>query len=148
MKMTHVRLLVTDFPGSFRFYRDVMGFPVHWGNEQGGYASFHVGQGESFMLAIFPRAEMAAAVGAAHLPVQAGCQDRAALIVQTGDVDAMAGELRARGADVSAPQDRPDWGIRVAYLRDPDGNLIELFSDLPRSEWSPELLDADRNQGG
>jgi catechol 2,3-dioxygenase-like lactoylglutathione lyase family enzyme len=36
-------------------------------------------------------------------------------------------ELRSRGAPVSAePADREDWGIRVGYIRDPDGNLIEL----------------------
>jgi hypothetical protein len=31
------------------------------------------------------------------------------------------------GAPVSAePADRSDWGIRVGYVRDPDGTLIEL----------------------
>ena len=28
------------------------------------------------------------------------------------------------------PTDRPDWGIRVAYVRDPDGTLIGLFRSL------------------
>ena len=31
MKLTHVRLLVTDFPACFRFYRDVMGLTATWG---------------------------------------------------------------------------------------------------------------------
>lgn len=25
----------------------------------------------------------------------------------------------------------PDWGIRTAHLRDPDGNLIEINQPLP-----------------
>ena len=35
MKLTHVRLLVNDFDACFRFYRDVMGFQVQWGDEGG-----------------------------------------------------------------------------------------------------------------
>lgn len=30
------------------------------------------------------------------------------------------------------PADRSDWGIRVGYVRDPDGNLIELNQPLPQ----------------
>ena len=33
-----------------------------------------------------------------------------------------------------APVDQPEWGGRVAYLRDPSGNLIELFQSLPQQE--------------
>lgn len=147
MKVTHVRLLVADFRACFHFYRDVMGFDVHWGNIDGGYASFLVGQGESFLLSIFDRGAMAEVVGTAHLPPRVMCQDASMLIVQAEDVDTAVSELHKRGArDVSEPQDHPDWGIRSVYLRDPDGYLIELFSDMPRSEWSPELLEADANQ--
>ena len=113
MKVTHIRLLVTDFRASFRFYRDVLGFDVHWGNENGSYASFWVGQGESFILAIFDRAEMAEVVETAHLPARAECQDTSMLIVRVEDVNAAVRELHARGAvDISAPQDHPGWGIR------------------------------------
>jgi hypothetical protein len=27
---------------------------------------------------------------------------------------------------------REAWGIRAAHLRDPDGNLVEIFSPLPQ----------------
>jgi hypothetical protein len=50
--------------------------------------------------------------------------------------------LKARGAQFVADlTDRPDWGIRTAHLRDPDGNLIELNSPLPREQWADELAD-------
>ena len=35
---------------------------------------------------------------------------------------------------VRTPVDKPDWGGRVAFLRDPSGNLIELFQSLPQQE--------------
>jgi catechol 2,3-dioxygenase-like lactoylglutathione lyase family enzyme len=148
MKITHVRLLVADFPACFRFYRDVMAFNVHWGNIDGDYASFLVGQGESFMLAIFDREAMAEVAGTTHLTTAyADGQDTSMLIVRAEDVDAAVRELHERGAnEIIAPQDHPEWGIRSAYLRDPDGYLIELYSDMPRSEWSPELLEADASQ--
>ncbi|MCU1463062.1 MAG: Glyoxalase/bleomycin resistance protein/dioxygenase [Acidimicrobiales bacterium] len=42
------------------------------------------------------------------------------------DVDAAYAELLAAGATPAvAPADRP-WGQRTAYVRDPDGHLVEL----------------------
>jgi catechol 2,3-dioxygenase-like lactoylglutathione lyase family enzyme len=40
---------------------------------------------------------------------------------------------RLGDAIVQEPVDQPEWGSRVAYLRDPDGNLIELFQSIPTS---------------
>ena len=33
-----------------------------------------------------------------------------------------------------APVDQPEWGGRVAYLRDPDGNLLEVNQVDPDRE--------------
>ena len=125
MKLTYVRLLVDDFGSCFRFYRDVMGFRATFGDEESGYADFDAGADVS--LALFVRHEQTDQVGA---PAEAS-GDKVALIFQVDDVDAAIEELRGRGARVSAePADRSDWGIRVAYVRDPDGNLIELNREL------------------
>lgn len=48
------------------------------------------------------------------------------------DVDVAFRELVNRGATpVVEPETRP-WGQRTAYVRDPDGHLVELAQDLPR----------------
>jgi lactoylglutathione lyase len=123
MRLTHVRLLVEDVAACTRFYRDVTGFEV--GAEYGDYVEFRAGDA---ILALFPRTAMAEAVG--FDPLAAG--DRVALILRVDDVDAAVAEVRERGAPVVAEaQDRPDWGLRVAHLRDPDGNLLELYHDIP-----------------
>ena len=44
----HMRLLVDDYTGCFRFYRDVMGFGVTFGDETSNYADFSVGAGSGF----------------------------------------------------------------------------------------------------
>ena len=126
MELTHVRLLVDDFEGCLRFYRDTMRLEL--AAQYGDYVEFRAG---GALLALFPRTAMAEAVG--FDPLAAG--DRVALVFHVGDVDTTLGELRERGAIVAAEaQDRPDWGLRVAHVRDPDGNLIELSTDIPMAE--------------
>jgi len=143
MELTHVRLLVRDFDACFRFYRDVMAFPVLWGGEGSGYANFEVSAGAR--LALFGRREMAETVGTAALPAEVACQDRAMLIFEAQDLGGTVAELRARGAEIVVDAaDYPGWGIRAAYLRDPDGTLIELNSPLPRSDWSADLVEESR----
>jgi len=41
-----------------------------------------------------------------------------------------AGRIASRVA--AGPTERPDWGGRVLHLRDPSGNLVELFESIPR----------------
>lgn len=98
LTLTHVRLLVIDYKGCFRFYRATLGLKPGWGDEASGYADFQAG---ATKLALFGREAMAKAVGAEKWPAE------------------------------TPSQDRPDWGVRVAHFRDPDGNLIEINQNLP-----------------
>jgi predicted enzyme related to lactoylglutathione lyase len=94
------------------------------------------------MVALFSRQAMAETLGQGELPSEAPCQDRAMLIFEAADLNSTVETLKARGVELVADlQDRPDWGIRTAHLRDPEGNLIELNSPLPESQWSDELAD-------
>lgn len=140
MRFDNVRLLTTRFAAMFAFYRDVLQLQVTWGEPDGKYASFGVGSG-STGIALFARELMAVAVGTAALPAEPTAQDRAALIFEVESVDAFADRVRQMGVLlVTEPTDMPDWGIRTAHLRDPDGNLLEAFSSLPKAEWSELLL--------
>jgi predicted enzyme related to lactoylglutathione lyase len=78
---------------------------------------------------------MATFVGAGDLPMEAECQDRIALIVEVDDIDAKFKNLSKLGTQVVLePVDFVDFGFRDAYLRDPDGNLIEMTGALDRSK--------------
>ena len=128
LKYTHTRLLVRDFPAAFRFYRDTLGFPTTFGEEDENYADFDAG---GMTLALFPRPLMAEAVGTMDSPAHGGGQDAVALIFAVEDVDQAYQDLGAQGvAFLTPPQDRPLWGIRTAHFRDPDGNLLEIYSPL------------------
>jgi catechol 2,3-dioxygenase-like lactoylglutathione lyase family enzyme len=120
---------------------------VHWGSEDDSYASFTHAEGDDVALALFKRQAMAEVLGTTDLPGDTVCQDRFALIIRVENVDAVCEKLSDERIEVvTGPQDHPDWGIRSAYIRDPDGNLIELYSDLDPSEWSEGLREASEKQ--
>jgi catechol 2,3-dioxygenase-like lactoylglutathione lyase family enzyme len=145
MGFEHPRLLVNHFAECFLFYRDVMGLNASWGSEDDSYASFTEQGDEEIVLALFKRHGMAEVVGTPDLLSEAECQDRVALIFSVEDVDATYEDLTTQGNEfVAGPQSFPDWGIRSAYLRDPDGNLIEFYTDLDPSEWSEGLKEASQ----
>ena len=127
MRLTDVRLLVTDFGACLAFYRDTIGLDIRL-EVADVYAEF---DGRPTTLSIFGRRDMATVVGASDRPADADAQDRAALIFAVDDVDAAVAALRDRGAAfVTEPHDQETWGIRVAHLRDPDQNLIELYHPI------------------
>ena len=123
MKLTQVRLLVSDMGASYRFYKDVLGLPTTW-DENPGYAEFEVGPEAA--LAIFPRAEMA---GAVELRPRDG--DGAVVVFSVESVDEAVARLRAQGAYVGEPFDRPDAG--------PSGDEPLTFQEATR-RFQAELL--------
>ena len=123
MRFSQARMLVDDFAAAFGFYRDTLGLAASFGDESDAYASFDTGSGT---VAIFSRS------GQGEVVELRPPGDSTLLVLEVDDVDAaIAGkeEYLAQG-----PVDQPEWGGRVAYLRDPSGNLIELFQSLPQQE--------------
>jgi catechol-2,3-dioxygenase len=143
-ELDNVRLLVTKFADCYRFYKDILGFKVTWGDSRSGYVSFEAGKNKEF--AIFDRHAMAEAVGTTVLPTAVQAQDRFALIFKVEEeLEQMVIRLQSQNVDIaSGVQDRPDWGIKAVHLRDPDGNLIEMFSELSKDKWHRDLLEEDK----
>jgi catechol 2,3-dioxygenase-like lactoylglutathione lyase family enzyme len=137
MDFNHIRVLVTDFARSFHFYADELGLPVEEGDPEGVYASFTT---PSAHISIYPRSWMAAAVGAPDTKPDTPTPDAVVLALDVESVDGTFERLSGQGVSfLNEPHDRPDWGIRVVHLRDPDGLLIELNETLPTEQWSAEL---------
>jgi lactoylglutathione lyase len=138
MILNNIRLLVSKFDETFLFYRDILNFKVTWGNLGENYAQFQTS--ESTALAIFSKSIMSRVLGINHLPEKLNSQDNVILVFTTNNVDEIYYDLRKKDvAFITPPTDQPDWGIRVAHLRDPEGNLLEFASELPIEKYSDNL---------
>ncbi len=125
---SNTRLLVSDLEACFLFYQDVMEFQVTIEGIEEGYAEFIAGD---MKLALFRRQEMAQMIGNTQMPFDAECQDKVVLIFTVPDLEAAHHQLRHKGVKFTTePLNNPYYGIKTAYLRDPDGNLIGLFQSM------------------
>ena len=112
MKLTYLYHPVTDVGRAVAFYRDVLGWDETWrmGDDT---AAMQIPETEiTVMLAIDPDPAAPASGFFGH-----------------DDVDAFFRENRDRIDVVDEPQDLPP--IRYASFRDPDGNLIRVYTELP-----------------
>lgn len=132
MKLSQIRLLVNNFQACKEFYRDVLGLEMTLETEGDVYAQFIDGD---ISLGIYPRDLMAGVVSTTDAGDARAAKDTALVAFEVEDVDAAVEELKARGAQfVKDPQDQVAWFMRVAHLRDPDDNLIEIFHSLHTGE--------------
>jgi lactoylglutathione lyase len=121
-------LYVEDVPRSLDFYERALGLQRRFLHESGEYGELETG---ATALA-FATHELAAS----NLPNVYGDASEDSgrppfeVCFVTDDVESAYGRAIEAGADaVTAPQTKP-WGQDVAYVRDPDGNLIELASPV------------------
>jgi predicted enzyme related to lactoylglutathione lyase len=143
MELSNVRLLVKDFDKCFKFYSELLGLKVTWGKIGGDYASFDVGLNSNDMgLSIFKSDLMASAIGNSEKSLPNNAREKMAVILKVDSVDETYKELMDKGVEfINKPMDMAGWGDRVVHFRDPEGNLLELISDLDKSKWDKELLD-------
>jgi catechol-2,3-dioxygenase len=135
-ELGHVVLYVRDLERSRQFYRDVLGFPELPGAMPFA-AAFSTGRTHHELLLIEVGADAAPIpagkrVGMYHIGLKVGDSD--------DDLRAALEELQAAGADLVGSADHNV--THSLYLRDPDGNEIELYIDVPGSDWrdDPELI--------
>jgi lactoylglutathione lyase len=126
LELTHIWLLVDDMPRALGFYRDTLGLEVV--SDLGAFVELNAN--ERFLLALFERAAMRESEPQIAISPVAG--QHAALVFEVDALDTFCASLRAKGVVfTSAETDHPEWGLRTAFLRDPDGALLCLYSGVP-----------------
>jgi catechol 2,3-dioxygenase-like lactoylglutathione lyase family enzyme len=124
--LDYVVLIVADLERALSFYMGCLGLDLQHRAEK--YAQMKAG---TTRLSLYTRDAMAETLGIA-IVAPSPAAPAFELGFKVSDCDAAFAELVAVGAPaVVAPTTRP-WGQRTAYVRDPDGNLIELAQDLGR----------------
>lgn len=121
MHLTQIRLIVDDFARSVKFYRDVVGLRPQLDNPEPPYTAFKPELGSS--LCLHDRADLDTMLGGILRP---GRGDTTLVSLRVDDLDAYLTEIRARGAEITSGPVEFGGRIRCAYLRDPEGNLIEI----------------------
>jgi len=131
MKFSNVRLLVKDYKKCFKFYNETLGLEPLWGDADGCYASFKVAEGIEG-LAIFVSDFMAPAAGNADKTQPSHeYREKSMVSFEVTNVDESYQFFSEKGVQfINQPTDMPDWGMRVVHFRDPEDNLIELFTPL------------------
>lgn len=120
----YVVLIVEDLDRALSFYTDVLGLQL--GHRSGDYAQLKTG---ATRLAFYTREAMAKTLGFSLKPPSDGTPGFE-IGFKVEDLDAAFLEIVQKGARAAVhPTTRP-WGQRTAYVRDPDGHLIELVQDL------------------
>ena len=122
----YVVIVVQDLDRSLRFYCDLLGLPL--GHRSGSFAQLATGVTR---VALYERSAMTATLGRELEPPPPDAPGFE-LGFKVEDCDAAYDELVSGGATPAvSPTDRA-WGQRTAYVRDPDGHLVELAQDLGR----------------
>ncbi len=122
---SYTRLYVNDYDSCLQFYRDILGLEVAFVSEIDRYAELTKG---ATKLTLMCRGKVKEYFGN-RTPVSFGTKDDAiALSFGVKDVDEACKYLKGKGVEiVSQPWNFLDWGVKLALVRDPEGNLVELL---------------------
>ena len=127
----HVHLRVADLDRAIAFYRDALGFALTvYGPEVGMQAAFLAAGDYHHHIGLNT---FTSAGGTPASPEQTGLYHLAIVYPDRCALARAVGWLLAGGYPVDSAADQ---GATVSvYLRDPDGNGIELYYDRPREAW-------------
>ncbi len=127
-RIGHVHLKVADLDRAIRFYRDVLGFEVT--QRLGDSAAFLSAGGYHHHIGLNTWESEG---GPWPAPGTTGLYHLAILYPTRAE---LAAALRRLIEERIPLEGASDHGVSEAlYLRDPDGNGVELYWDRPRDEW-------------
>ncbi len=128
LRIGHVHLKVADLDRSLGFYQGVLGLDLV--QRYGRRAAFLSVDGYHHHIALNT---WESAGGTPPPPGHTGLYHTAFLYPTRADLAAAVRRVRAAGIPLDGSADH---GVSEAiYLRDPDGNGVELYYDKPRADW-------------
>ncbi|HEX6509621.1 MAG TPA: VOC family protein [Chloroflexota bacterium] len=120
-----VVLFVADLNRTKAFYRDTLGLPLKFEDQESAF--FELEATSLLLLSVAGAQDLLSSEAVAVQP-SSGASSQLVSFVE--DVDAVYRDLVAQGVEfIREPIDRP-WGLRTAHFKDPDGHLWELAQSL------------------
>ena len=118
--LDYVVLHCRDVQAARKFYRHVMRLPIAY--ERADWIQFQVGVSALVLRSLDGGFRARRVEGSA---VQLGFR------IRYDEVDAYYEQLKAAGVEVLEPPSDQGWGRRTLFFVDPEGNLLEIYADLP-----------------
>ncbi|MEM8832634.1 MAG: VOC family protein [Cyanobacteria bacterium P01_G01_bin.19] len=121
---THTRLYVRDCRACYHFYHDILGLEATFASEIDSYVELTDG---NVKISLLNQNIIKDYLGTKTNFQFESQSDRIAVSFQVKDVEEACEYLKKQGVEVvSPPWNVVDWGIKLAFVRDPEGNLVEL----------------------
>jgi catechol 2,3-dioxygenase-like lactoylglutathione lyase family enzyme len=140
LRHDHVGLSVADLGRAKKWYADVLGLTEGFAFElpQFGVRGCFM-EGHGTRVELLERAGSGGGIGGQQPPEALLTRGFGHIAFATADLDATYAELLARGATpVWDPRPSPEPGVRMAFVADDDGNLVELVSERRGFQSAPE----------
>ena len=117
MELYAVRIFVRRWPEACAFYKEALGLPERYRNDEVGWAEYDLG---------------GPCLGVER--VGTGDADGEALVgrfvgvsLRVDDIDGAYRSLKVKGVAFTAPPEKQVWGGTLAHFLDPDGNTLTLL---------------------
>jgi lactoylglutathione lyase len=128
MKLAYTIVYVSDVAASLGFFERAFGLATRFLHESGGYGELETG---ATVLAFAQHDVARSNLGRDYVAAGASAQPLGMEVgLVTDDVSAAFERAVAAGAEPLAPPVIKPWGQTVAYLRCPDGTLVELCTAM------------------
>lgn len=131
LKISDYCLIVESVDKSVQYYKDVIGLPMRFRNEN--FADFDLGKGTR--LALWEHQHVSQAVGFENSGPKGNRTMGAIRLDSTLAVDDLYKELKSKGVNFLNEPKMWVWGAYATYFKDPDGNLWEIYhwAESPRT---------------
>lgn len=125
LTLTHVSLFVQNMQTMLKFYQDTLGLQVLETSD--GYTSLKAG--DNVKLSFFDAQKMEQTIPLVQPGESNG--NRFVIEFRVDGLDAFCNTLRDQNVQfITEPTNYTNWGIRSAYILDPEGNLINIYEPL------------------
>ena len=135
-QLAHLCFFTNQLDRMIVFYRDVLGCPVKFTmcNNDGFEFGHYFALGERTFIEIFDQAGAIKQWGGDKVPRRpSGSDERYRhFSFEVSGIEGFCARLRAKGVEVTPVKTEMDHS-KQAWLKDPDGNAIELMEYTPRS---------------
>lgn len=127
MNLDAVGLFVNDVVAMMKFYEENLGMKVTW---DGGEAHVDMKSEQGLRLMLSNRKFVYELLGKDVFEAKLNATMELAFLVDThAEVDEKFGNFKAAGVNIISEPETMPWGQRNFYFTDPEGNLLEIFSN-------------------